>query len=107
MTKVFIIQDDGKRDFSQAAKIGELQALIGRDVFPDEAEERGDTVQRIIAARLSSGFDPARDFILLTGDPFAIIAVGVWLGATYPDHAFNVLKYDSENKGYFVITLKP
>ena len=101
-SKVFIIQDDGSRDFSDARRFGQLVPLVERDIFADDAEERSAKVAAIIDAKLRD-FLPKFDYILLTGDPAAIISVGLWLGYAYGGQAVRVLKWDKENHGYYAI----
>lgn len=99
--KVFIIQDNGGRNFSNAKRFGELIPILERDVFPDDVKQRLPIMQKIIMAKLKD-FNAARDRILLTGDPVAIFIVGRQLSVC---EKVTLLKWDSENKGYFEVTV--
>ena len=102
MNRVFVIQDDGRRDFSKAKKFGELVPMIERDVFPDDAEERQEVVYKIIRRKLDD-FMPLYDSVLLTGDPVALVTVGMELQRRFPDERIRILKYDRENRDYYDI----
>lgn len=102
--QVFIIQDDGNRDFSKAEKFGRLIPMIERDVFPDDADERVEAIHGIIRAKLNN-FNPLYDFVLLTGDPVALVVVGMELQRRFPDEVVRLLKYDRENRGYYQVSV--
>lgn len=101
---VFIVQDDGSRDFSDAARYGRLVPLVGKDVYPDEAEMRVQVVCEIIEAKMK-GYRPGIDFILLTGDPVALMAVGLYLGCVHGVKKHRTLKYDREARGYYEVQI--
>jgi hypothetical protein len=107
-SKVFIIQDDGRRDFRPAEQWGELIPLLSKDAHPDDAEERAAKMQRIIHNKLfSNDYDPDRDFILLTGDPVAIVAMGLYIGTSFESkYTIRVLKYDRETNSYYPIRMQ-
>lgn len=102
MSKVFIIQDNGTKDFSAAKRFGELKGLIERDVFPDDADERVSAIHAIVRKKLKE-FDPLYDFVLLTGDPVALVIVGAELQRMYPDQVIAFLKYDRDERQYYQV----
>ena len=102
--QVFIIQDNGTRDFSKAREFGELIPMINRDVFPDDVKERVSKIGSIIQAKLKY-FNPNTDYILLTGDPVAIILTGMCLMLNHSIEDVNLLKYDRENDAYYEVTV--
>lgn len=101
--RVFVIQDDHRRDFSKAATFGKLVPLIERDVFPDDADERVVTIRGIMKHILRD-FNPLRDYLLLTGDPVAIV-VATLLLSSMGVFEFRVLKWDKEHGGYFPVSV--
>ena len=102
MSRVFVIQDNGTLNLSDAKRYGELTPLIERDAFPDDADERIKAIHDIMCARLRT-FNPVHDFVLLVGAPEAIAMAFLILGA---DHdTIKTLKWDRENRGYYPITL--
>jgi len=103
LSRVFVVQNNGRYSFKKAERYGNLVSLIERDVFPDDAQERVATIQNIMKAKLVS-FNPAKDFLLLVGDPVAI-AVAVLVLSCYTLQ-FNCLKYDRENKEYYEVRLE-
>ena len=103
MSRVFVIQDDGKRDFSNAERFGELEPLIGRDAFPDNAVVRVPRMTEIIRAKLKD-FRPLHDYLLLTGDPIAIsIASSILMEQGIA--SYKCLKWDRENRGYYEVRI--
>ena len=99
---MFVVQDNGRYSFRKAERFGELVPLIERDVFPDDAQERVLVIRNIMKTKLQN-FNPAKDFLLLTGDPVAIsIAVLVLSCFTLN---FSCLKYDREGRDYYPVEL--
>lgn len=76
--------------------------MIERDVFPDDVSERVLTIRNIMKTKLQQ-FNPAKDFLLLTGDPVAI-AIATLVLSCYT-LSFNCLKYDRENRDYYEVQL--
>ena len=101
-SRVFIVQDSGRFKFTKALRFGELVPLIERDVFPDDVEERVVTVRNIMKAKLST-FNPVKDFLLLAGDPIAIVIATMVL--TCVTLNIRCLKYDRENQDYYEVQL--
>lgn len=103
MGKVFIVQDDGRRDYSDARRFGEPNALIERDVFPDDAQIRMDEILSIMRTKLAE-FNPACDCLLLSGDPLAMVAATMVL--TLSTGRIRCLKYDKETRRYFPVVVE-
>ena len=100
--RVFVIQDDGSRDFSDARRFGELVPLFERDAYPDDAEQRVEVMLQIVEAKMQD-FNPIHDSILLTGDPLAIAIVAGWALA---NEVVFFLKWDKENRRYFRVPVR-
>lgn len=100
--RVFIIQDDGRRDFRPAEQWGELVPMLSKDAHPDDADERAERMRSIIHSKLSSyNYVQMYDFILLTGDPVAIFLTGLALSRF--GHYHRLLKYDRESGAYYPV----
>lgn len=104
MPRVFVLQDNGSRDFSKARRFGSLVPVLQRDVFPDDAQERSLVMKRIIVAKILD-FNQVEDHFLLTGDPVALLMLGLVL-RNYFRGGFNVLKWDRENNDYYPVHLE-
>lgn len=102
--QVYIVQDNGSRDFSKAEKFGNLVPMIERDIFPDDTDERTQAIYNIIRKKLVD-FRPLYDSVLLTGDPVALVVTGMELQRRFPDDMIRLLKYDRENKEYYLVHL--
>jgi hypothetical protein len=100
---VYIIQGTDLGRFKKAERFGELACLIQRDVFPDDVEERVDTIRGIMTAMLER-FEPAKDFLLLTGDPVAIV-LAVMVLLCQGIVTIRCLKWDRENQDYYEVEL--
>lgn len=104
MSKVFIIQNNGRLNFEPAAKYGKLVPIIERDVFPDDVDERVEAIKNITSTLLNN-FNPEKDYILLTGDPVAIVIVSMFLVMNHMGQQIRCLKYDRENQTYYVVEI--
>lgn len=102
MPKVYVIQDNGKLNLSDAKRFGELVPLIERDAFPDDADERMGAIYNIMISKLAH-FDADNDYILLTGAPEAIAMAFFILG--YRETGIQALKWDRENRGYYIVPI--
>lgn len=100
--RVFVIQDDGNRDYSDARRFGVLVPLFERDAYPDDAEQRVEVMLKIVKSKMAD-FNCMTDSILLTGDPLAIAVVSGWALANEVVH---FLKWDKENKRYFRVPVR-
>lgn len=99
MGRVFIVQDLGDKDLTQAAQFGAPVALLAHDfpVFGD-----GAAVIRTIRVKLRD-FDPIEDHVLPIGDPVLIGAVFAVLGKSHTH--VKVLKWDKRHRHYWPIDL--
>lgn len=98
--KVFIIQDDGRKNLSPAAKYGEVVVLATRDmpIFAD-------TTNSIVMLRSKlKDYNPDVDFLLMTGDPLLIGATMALVAIQC--HKVQCLKWDKQNLTYIPITIK-
>lgn len=98
--RIFIVQDDGSKNFGPAIGMGELSTLAIRDlpVHHDPTHELGE-----IKRKLLSFTDD--DYLLLTGDPLIIGAAMVY-AAMVNRGTVNCLKWDKQSKGYYPVKLK-
>lgn len=91
---VFVIQDDGYKNFQQAESFGQLEVMFTRDL-----SLYSDPSPRIHhASKLVSRYDPERDFFLLTGDP---VLIGLVCGLSLKKYnKFRALKWDKTTQRY-------
>lgn len=100
MSRVFVIQDNGTKDFRKARRYGALVPVLWGDAFPDNSKERVIEMQAIIRAKLRD-MDPLVDCVLLTGDPVAIALTALVISERSLTVRF--LKWDRENREYYLI----
>lgn len=100
--RVFIIQNDGTKNFSKARRFGEFRTILKRGVFPDELDGRLADMISFIRAILRD-FDPGKDYVLLNGDPVSIALVSAHLFSRFPDSVIRLLKWFPEEKGYLCV----
>jgi uncharacterized transporter YbjL len=99
MSKVYVIQDDGRKNLTPAMQIGEIVVLAQRDL-----PLHGDN--SIALARLRRGlkeFNPENDYILLVGDPLLIGAAVAHLAMKFGK--VRCLKWDRQNTTYLSTTM--
>lgn len=98
--KVFIVQDDGRKNLSPALKFGNIVVLATRDM-----STFSDTTRQISQIRSKlNGFDPSRDYLLLSGDP---LLIGVATHLVAENHReVPCLKWDRMSMDYIPVTLK-
>lgn len=99
MGKVYIIQDAGILDFSKAKKYGELVPMIEESIFPNSDQQQICNVVDTIKTKLKD-FNPANDYILLTGDPLSILITALVLSGMGIFYVI-CLKWDRELKDYY------
>lgn len=105
MRRVFIIQNDGTKNFNRARRFGELRTILKRGVFPDELDDRLSTMIYAVRASLND-FDPNQDYVLLNGDPVSIALVSAYLFSHFPNHYIRLLKWFPEEKGYLCVEVE-
>lgn len=99
---VYIVQGEDTGKFARAKRFGELVYLMQRDAFPDNADERIDKMRYVMDALLAS-FNPAKDHVLLTGDPLAI-AMCILTLSQWTLH-IPCLKWDKHEQDYYAVTV--
>lgn len=99
MAKVYVVQDDGSKNFAPALALGSIEVLCIRDLplFHDPTHE----LQHM--ARKLSAFLP-EDHLLLTGDP-CLIGAAMHYVAQINNGVVPALKWDKQQKTYFPIIL--
>lgn len=108
--KVFVTQWDESRDYSKAARFGELVPLCSTkdEIWPDRMlESSGQMADAIEKSLTVNDFRPERDFILLSGDPVAIAMTSMFIEEMFQDRtmAISFLKYSNQLKDYFVVEI--
>jgi hypothetical protein len=100
-SKVFVIQDDGRKNLSPATNFGEIEVLSRNDLpmFGDHQ-----AVLRHIYSKLDKQYIPGRDYILLTGDPLIIGAVCGFIMKKWD--SVRCLKWDRQNFAYNSVEIK-
>jgi hypothetical protein len=101
-SKVYVVQGTDNGKYERAKRYGTLVYLMERDAFPDNAEERIDHMHHTMHAALFN-FNPARDWILLTGDPVAI-AMCILVLSQWTLH-IPCLKWDRQEQEYYAVTI--
>lgn len=101
---VYIVQstDSGLGRYRAAKQYGELVPLMQRDAFPDNADERIGQMREIMKAILGN-FNPAKDYVLLTGDPLAIAMCILTLSLSVL--TIPCLKWDRDEQAYYPVTI--
>ena len=101
---VYIVQDDGERDFSDAEeRFGRLVPLVTKaDVYADLRNSRPREIVRVMRSKLAE-FDSSRDYLLLVGDPVAI-AIAVNILSEMTDR-IQLLKWDNRGHYYYPIVI--
>ena len=97
MAKVYIVQENPKRNVLAAAKFGDLEVLLPpreQIVFSSAP-----TI-RLMRKKLENYCDD--DFLLAMGDP-AAIAIASMITSDINQGKVNILKYDREQKAYYPV----
>jgi hypothetical protein len=103
VSKVYITHNSGRLPFDKAEHFGTLVPLVERDVFPDDVDERLHRMAYIMRNKLAA-FEQDKDYLLLAGDPVAILLAGLILSEY--TKKFRCLKYDRELDAYYVIPIQ-
>lgn len=103
MSRVFIVQDNSRQNFTPAAKFGEIQTPF----FPAHAQVYYETKEYInrVHDQLTAVGITADDYIILNGDP-VLIGFIMTVSADYTDGHIKLLKYDRHEKAYVPIEVK-
>jgi len=103
--RVFIVNDNGSLNFKKAQRFGDLVTLTRNTVYPDTDENEILTMVAEMNTILANRkYNPLTDYLLLAGDPVALVMVGI-LAGTKLYQEIQLLKYDTESKGYYVVTI--
>jgi len=97
MAKVYIVQENPKRNVLAAAKFGDLEVLL-----PPKEQivfSSAPTI-RLMRKKLENYCDD--DFLLPMGDPVAMVVAGMVAGDINQGKV-NILKYDREQRAYFPV----
>lgn len=98
--KVYVIQDDGRKNLSPATSFGQIEVLNNRDLPMFGNHQR--TLDGIY--RKLQGYVPDRDYVLLTGDPLLIGAICGFLIKKWG--SIRCLKWDRQNFAYNCIEIR-
>lgn len=96
MPRVYIVQEDHKKNFKAAEEFGEVSFLqpFGQvDI---------DIATRVIDAKLQDINE--QDYLLLVGDP-VLIAIAASLASDYLMGVYKVLRWDRKEAKYFPLTI--
>lgn len=104
-SKVYIPQNDGRFDLSDAARFGALVTVFRHDLYPDNVDDEivGATAHAGIVLR---NFDFDHDYLMLVGSPLYQAICCVVLGLRMPAPAkLRVLRYDRIERGYYEVPI--
>lgn len=99
MNKVYVVQAQPGKNIVPARKWGDLIELLPAN---DQIIISADKAISLIGDKLSR-FDD-KDYLLLIGDPIAIMAAGV-MAAKVNNGKVNTLKWDRQTTSYYVVKL--
>lgn len=106
MPNVWVIQENPSHDISPAAEFGEIKVLLP---FGDANFSVQHRINALKASFLKD-YNPDEDYILMTGDPTLIAAVGILADRLAYDHEANmpirVLKWNRQDRKYLPIMLE-
>lgn len=103
MSRVFIVQDNSRQDFTPAKEFGEIQ----RPFFPQHTQvyyDSSEAIDRVHEQLTAKEFHP-RDYIILNGDP-VLIAFVMAVAADFTDGWLRLLKFDRREMCYVAIEVK-
>lgn len=102
MPKVFVVQEDPKKNLLPAQAFGKIvmlhtdsQLSLDEAIIEDTIDDMADKL---------ADFNPQVDSLLLIGDP-SLIAIASALVSHITNGSFTVLKWDRQRKEYHRITL--
>ena len=99
MNKVYVVQAQPGKNLTPATHFGELIELLP---YPGQIVCSPERAIETIGKKLSS-FDNG-DYLLLIGDPVAILIAGVMASKTNGGHV-NTLKWDRQKSEYYPVNL--
>ena len=95
---VYIVQDDGSKNFSPALKFGSEIIALRKYDLPMTKLGQDDAIRAIHHGLRN--FTPDKDFLLLSGDPL-LISMAVYTLLTNHGHV-NCLKWDRQSTDYLI-----
>lgn len=98
MSRVYVIQENRKIDISPAEEYGEITVLLPSG----DANYQADATFKSLEKQLEQ-FNPAEDYVLLTGDPTAMFMAGSILAEVCYSRQvthMNVLKWNRKTSRY-------
>ena len=100
MSKVYVVQDDGRKNLAPALAYGDIEVLATRDltVFGNPAN-----AIEALQAKLKD-FDPDKDYLIPAGDPLLIGIAFHTIAAK--SGIVPCLKWDRQSTAYFQVTIK-
>lgn len=102
---VYIVQstDEQMKRYRAAEHYGDLVPIIqSRDAFPDDADHRIGQWREVMKTILGA-FNPAKDYVLLTGDPLAIALCILVLSIS--TLTIPCLKWDRDEQAYYPVVV--
>lgn len=110
---VFLINDGGlatarKRDYSAARKFGELVLVNDKFLQPDGVDDNDFMFGQLFynIEQAARQFDPVRDYLLPVGDVVQVIQFVALVATKGIGCPIRVLRYDQEERDYYVVALK-
>lgn len=100
MSIVFVTQWARNRDFSDAARFGDIKFITAKEIFADDDSVDIDDVRDEVVSKLVGKFRPRMDRLLLSGDPI-IIAMCMGVLGRCGVTSVNCLKFDREEGKYY------
>lgn len=102
MSRVFIVQDSSRQDFTPAKEFGEIQTPLFQQhtqVYYEPTEAINRVHDQLTAAEFNE-----TDYIILNGDP-VLIAFVMAIAADFTDGHLKVLKFDRRENCYVAIVV--
>lgn len=104
MNKVYVVQENPRLDYTDAERYGDVVFMTAREFSPMKNSISNKTVLGDIDRHMKN-FNPAEDFLLLTGGPILLgYAFSLALAKTGSIH---VLQWDNYKHGYTPIRFDP
>ena len=101
---VYVPQDDGTKDFSDAARFGEIHVIRRRFIYPDEfVDGRGlpEDIVNLFEDIVYEQYDGDRDYVLPYGDLVQVIHFCSCIVAF--GKRLRLLRYDRHERAYMPI----
>jgi hypothetical protein len=101
---VWVVQDSGRLDLSDASRYGALRTIFTGELFPDNADERAAKAMEHAYHTLRQ-FQPEIDYLCLVGSPLYTAMCAYVLGdlAMAP---LRLLRFDRIEQRYYEVSLR-